>query len=1163
MSVSFVHLHVHSEYSLIDGLVRLDDLVLRIADKKGMAVALTDQSNLFGIVKFYKAARAAGIKPIIGMDAWVYNEQNEKHPYRLILLCQNERGYRHLTELVSKAYLEGRHQGKPLLRKEWISAANKGLIAISPVKESDIGEALLAEHNELAETLIEYWTGVFGDRFYIELTRTNRSHEASYIQAVISLAERKGCPVVATNDVRFLDRTDFEAHEARVAIAQGCVLNDPNRVKEYHESQYLRSEQEMCDLFQDIPEALENSVEIAKRCNLELTLGKVFLPNYPVPQGFCSESYLTEMANKGLKTKFEHIPKPYQDRLEAELAVINAMGFASYFLIVADFIRWSLENHIPVGPGRGSGAGSLVAYVLNITGIDPLQYELLFERFLNPERVSMPDFDIDFCMEGRDRVIDYVANTYGRGSVSQIITYGTMAAKAVIRDVGRVLGHPYGFVDKIAKLVPLELGITLEKALETEPTLKQRYHEEEEVKTLIDLAQKLEGITRNAGKHAGGVVIAPSKLTDFTPLYCDAHDGALLTQFDKDDVETIGLVKFDFLGLRTLTIIDWAVKMINKMKIKTEIELLDINKIPMNDRKTFHLLQSCKTTAVFQLESRGMKDLIKRLQPDVFEEIIALVALFRPGPLQSGMVDDFINRKHGRAKSEYWHESLTSILKPTYGIILYQEQVMQIAQVLAGYTLGGADLLRRAMGKKKPEEMEKQRNFFTEGAVKRGVAPQLAIHIFNLIDKFSGYGFNKSHAAVYALLTYQTAWLKAHYPAAFMAAVLSSDMAHTDKVVIFVEECRQLGLTLCPPDVNKSEYKFSVDEQNQILYGLGAIKGVGENAIQSIIDARMIRPFKDLFDFCARVDLRKVTKRVIEALIRSGAMDSFQVERSMLMVSYEDAVNAAEQWGHNRGLGQFDLFGDTLTAEDIISNHTFKNCAPWSDMERLQGEKDTLGFYLTGHPLEQYEEELKHIRTLQIRDLKVEKNKKQVLAGLIVSVRTVQTRNHDRMLILTLDDRTGRQEIVVFSDLYRQHKDKLVKDALMIFEGEVQADDFSGGFKIRCTSMMDLDSARMHSAKSLNIVIEASQLMEGFFERLSQIMEPFRGREPPPGPPLTKGGTGGVPVSVMYHHAILKAKAIIHLGPEWCLRPVQGLLDALRETEGILDANIQYLETRD
>lgn len=1166
MSTSFVHLHVHSEYSLVDGLIRLDDLVATVAKNQGMAVALTDQSNLFGIVKFYQAARKAGVKPIIGSDIWVYNEQDINHPYRLLLLCQNEKGYRHLTELVSKGYLEGQHQGKALLKKEWISALNQGLIAIAVSRESDIASALLANHHELAETLIEYWTGIFGDRFYIELTRTERLNEDSYMQAVVSLAERKGCPVVATNDVRFLTRTDFEAHEARVAIGKGCTLNDPNREKNYSEAQYLRSAAEMSVLFKDIPEALENSIEIAKRCNLELKLDQVFLPNYAVPVGFTAQSYLIEAAEKGLQAKFStsegsncsNIPEVYQDRLRSELTVINAMGFASYFLIVADFIHWALKNEIPVGPGRGSGAGSLVAYVLNITGIDPLQYDLLFERFLNPERVSMPDFDIDFCMEGRDRVIDYVANTYGRESVSQIITYGTMAAKAVIRDVGRVLGYPYGFVDKIAKLIPLELGITLSKALAEEQTLKQRYQEEDDVKTLIDLAQKLEGITRNAGKHAGGVVIAPSKLTDFTPLYCDANDGALLTQFDKNDVETIGLVKFDFLGLRTLTIIDWALRIVNATRNQKGEPSLDINKIPLQDPTTFGLLRACKTTAVFQLESRGMKDLVKRLQPDTFEDIIALVALFRPGPLQSGMVDDFINRKQGRAKPEYLHPALSSILKPTYGIILYQEQVMQIAQVLSGYTLGGADLLRRAMGKKKPEEMAKQRTIFVEGAAARGVPSQTASHIFDLIEKFSGYGFNKSHAAVYALLTYQTAWLKAHYPAAFMAAVLSSDMAHTDKVVVFVEECRQLKLTLCPPDINKSTYKFSVDNDNQILYGLGAIKGVGESAIHSIIEARASRPYQDLFDFCARVDLKKVTKRVIEACIRAGAMDTFQLERSILMDAYPHAVIAAEQLTHNRALGQFDLFGDSLSASDIAINQASDKSIPWSDAERLQGEKETLGFYLTGHPLEQYEAELQHIRTMQIRDLKAERNKKQILAGLIMSLRTVQTRNHDRMLILTLDDRTGRQEMVVFSDLYRIHKEKLLKDAFVIVEGEVAEDDFSGGFKIRCTDVMDLDAARMRYARSLTIQIHAEDVPEKFVESLSATLEPFKYRHGTSGDGGNPDKEKGCPVRVVYQHTVGKTQAVLTLGQEWLIRPTELLLTTLREMLGIQSVNLGY-----
>ncbi len=1072
---SFVHLHLHSKYSLVDGLVRIDECVEAIKNQESFSVAMTDQCNLFAMVKFYQAAESAGIKPIIGTEIWVMNEAEPREPFRLILLCQNAEGYRKLTEIVSRAYTEGQFADKPQVKKAWLIEKNADLIAIAVARESDVAKALLGSNTQLAENLVAEWGDIFKDRFYLEITRTNRSEEEIYIQAAVGLAEKTGCPLVASNDVRFIKREDFEAHEARVCIHEGTTLSDPKRSKSYSEEQYLKTPEEMQALFSDIPEALENTVEIAKRCNFELKLGKIYLPNYPVPANTTIEQYFIDLSNVGLKKKFadKPIPELYQDRLNTELSVLNAMGYAGYFLIVADFIQWAKDNKIPVGPGRGSGAGSLVAFALGITGLDPLQYELLFERFLNPERVSMPDFDIDFCMEGRDRVIEYVANTYGRESVSQIITYGTMAAKAVIRDVGRALGHPYGFVDKIAKLIPLELGITLEKALNQEEALKQRYRDEGEVKSLIDLAKKLEGITRNAGKHAGGVVIAPSKLTDFTPLYCDANEGHLITQFDKDDVEAIGLVKFDFLGLRTLTIIDWAVETVNNIHRKNEVNLVDIEKIPLDDPKVFDLLKACNTTAVFQLESRGMKDLVKRLQPDEFEEIIALVALFRPGPLQSGMVDDFINRKHGRERPEYLHPKLTQILKPTYGVILYQEQVMQIAQVLAGYTLGAADLLRRAMGKKKPEEMEKQRAIFVQGAVERGVSEHNATHIFDLMEKFAGYGFNKSHSAAYALITYQTAWLKTHYKEAFMAAVLSSDMANTDKIVTFVHECAENKITILPPNVNQSLYKFSVDEKNQILFGLGAIKGVGEAAIESMIEARSKKPFQDLFDFCARVDSRKVTRRVLEALIRAGAFDCFGTDfthRAELMETLKDAVTAAEQISKNRLRGQADLFGDSFSAEDIKASVKPKTSEPWSETLRLQGEKDSLGLYLTGHPLAQHEEELSQICTSTIRDLKVERNRRYVIAGLIIAVRTLITRKGDRMAFVTLDDRTGRQEIAVFSDLYRENKELLVKDNLIIVTGEVSIDNYSGGYKMRCMEIMSLEKSRLKSATPIDLL---------------------------------------------------------------------------------------------
>jgi len=1132
---SFIHLHVHSEYSLSEGLLRIEEIVKAAVGNNMPAVALTDNCNLFALIKFYQACEAAGIKPIIGAHVYIKNSEDIKKPHHLLLYCQNEQGYRNLTELLSRSYIEGQEEGRPYIEKEWLREKNQGLIVLAPCQNSDIGQALLANHTELAETLVEHWSGIFPKRFYLEITRCGRVNEDQYLQAVVKLAERKHCPLVATNDVRFLKAEDYEAHEARVCIFEGRELNDANRLRIYTQEQYFKSQSQMSYLFKDIPEALANSVEIAKRCSLSLNLKQVFLPKYPLPQGRTLEQYLQEMSCNGLQQRFSEklIPEHYQNRLNEELKVILSMNFAGYFLIVADFIRWAKENGIPVGPGRGSGAGSLVAYSLKITDLDPLQYDLLFERFLNPERVSMPDFDIDFCMEGRDRVIDYVTRTYGRESVSQIITYGTMAAKAVVRDVGRVLGHPYGFVDKLAKLIPFEIGITLESALKQEELLKKRYQDEEEVRLLIDLARKLEGITRNVGKHAGGVVIAPSKLTDFTPLYCESTDAAIVTQFDKDDIEAIGLIKFDFLGLRTLTIIDGAVKNINQRRPAGEA-LLDITRIPFNDDKTFNLLRSCATTAIFQLESRGMKDLIRRLQPDIFEEIIALVALFRPGPLQSGMVDDFINRKHGRAASLYSHPKLEPILKPTYGIILYQEQVMQIAQVLSGYTLGGADLLRRAMGKKKPEEMAKQRAIFVSGAENNQVSRETATYIFDLMEKFAGYGFNKSHSATYAVLTYQTAWLKAHYPAAFMAAVLSSDMAHTDKVVVFIEECRHMGINVVPPSINESQYRFTVRDDNCIVYGLGAIKGLGEGAINSMISVREeTGPFKDLFDLCARIDLRKASKRVLEALIRSGALDSLGEHRSALSALLEEATKASEQLTQNRLHGQMDLFGDSIHASDIMIRKAF-DLAPWSEAQRLQAEKDTLGLYLTGHPINVFLPELKAMKITALKDVRPEKGRRQKLAGLVVSVRTLQTKKGDRMAFVTLDDRTARIEIAVFADLYRDKRELFNEDCLVIIEGEVALDDYSGGVKTRVFEAMDITQARTLFAEALKLTIPASisaQTLNGIIELLKTFKVPKT-----------------CPVKIVYEHDCGLAQ--LRLGSDWTVILRMELLEGLEKLIG-------------
>ena len=906
------------------------------------AVALTDFNNFFGAVKFYKAAQAAGVKPILGADFLLLDESGEGAPTQLVLLVKDQLGYANLTKLISRAYQEGQRQGVPYIRKSWLSGFSEGLIALSGGRNGDIGVALVSGRQADAATALQEYMTLFGDRFYLELQRTGRADEEDYLHAAVELASQFSCPVVATNDVRFIDRGEFEAHEARVCIHEGRALDDPRRERRFSEQQYLRSAEEMAELFADIPEALENSVEIARRCSLELRLGEYFLPDYPIPEGMTVNEFFISESEKGLQERLEilfdtggedfpAIREEYAARLKFELDIIIQMGFPGYFLIVMDFIRWAKNNDIPVGPGRGSGAGSLVAYALKITDLDPIEYDLLFERFLNPERVSMPDFDIDFCMEGRDRVIAYVAEQYGRNAVSQIVTFGTMAAKAVVRDVARVQGKSYGLADKLSKLIPFEVGMTLEKAIEQEETLKDFLDQDDEAAEIWGMALQLEGISRNCGKHAGGVVIAPTAITDFSPIYCDESGAGVVTQFDKSDVEDAGLVKFDFLGLRTLTIIDWAVRMINADRSAAGEDRLEIDKIPLDDMPTYELMQRAETTAVFQLESRGMKELIRKLGPDRFEDIVALVALFRPGPLQSGMVDDFINRKKGRAEvsyphPQYQHDCLKPALEPTYGVILYQEQVMQIAQEMGGYTLGGADLLRRAMGKKNADEMAKQRELFVQGAVEKGFAKELASNIFDLMEKFAGYGFNKSHSAAYALVAYQTAWLKQHYPAQFMAATISSDMDKTDKVVTFIDECRAMGLTLLPPDVNHGQFQFSVDPENRVIYGLGAIKGLGEGPVSNILAARTDGgPFKDLFDFCARVDGRKVNKRAIEAMIRSGAFDEIGPEgdigyrRAVMLAAMDEAVKLAEQHARNTSSGMGDLFGESVVESARIS----------------------------------------------------------------------------------------------------------------------------------------------------------------------------------------------------------------------------------------------------
>ncbi len=1149
--MSFVHLHLHSEYSLIDGLIKVDRLASKAAVMDIPAIAITERSNTFSAVKFYRAMTQHGIKPIIGSELRILHKNDSASD--LVLLCQHHDGYQTLSRLISRSYIEGQFKGLPFIREEWLKQDNEGLIALSAAEQGVLGQAVLHSEPQNLPQLIETWAEIFPDRFYIELQRTGVSQQNHYINEIINLAVNYQLPVVATNNVRFLNREDFNAHEARVCINQGYTVNDSRRPINYTEQQYLRSADEMAELFSDLPESITNTVKIAQRCNVEFTLGEHFLPHFPVEAGESQDQRLLKDAEQGLEFILNDIPdltneasEEYCKRLAREVDVITGMGFSGYFLIVADFIRWAKQNAIPVGPGRGSGAGSLVAYSLGITELDPIKYDLLFERFLNPERVSLPDFDVDFCMERRDEVIDYVAMRYGRDHVSQIITYGTMAAKAVVRDVGRVLGFPYGFVDQIAKLIPFDLNMTLDRALDEEKALKQRYQSEEDVRSLIDLAKKLEGLCRNAGRHAGGVVIAPGPLFDYMPLYCEQGSQATVTQFDMGDVESIGLVKFDFLGLRTLTIIDWALRDINRIRKQQQQDVIDIAKIPLDDKATYELIQRMDTTAVFQLESDGMKKLVKRLKPDVFDDLIALVALFRPGPLQSGMVDDFVDRKHGRARVQYMHDDLQHVLKPTYGVILYQEQVMQIAQILSGYSLGAADLLRRAMGKKKPEEMAKQREIFTQGAVERGVEERQAAMIFDLMEKFAGYGFNKSHSAAYALIAYQTAWLKAHYPAAFMAAVLSSDMDNTDKVVTLLEEIRRMNITLQPPSVNYSFYSFTVIDEASICYGLGAIKGVGSAAIEAIVNEREENgKYTDLFDLCKRIDLRKANRRVLDGLIRSGSMDQlgsdYGAGRSSLSHNLVKAISLAEQHSQNSNSGQDDMFGLDAAAETEANTNdsSLYDCVPeWSEKERLTGEKETLGFYLKGHPINRYEKELEGFISSRLNAVKLGS---VIVAGYIMSIRT-RTGSRGRMAEVRLDDRTARAFVSVYSDEYQKYRHLLIKDQLVIIKGKAIEDDYvESGVSIRASRILGLDEIRNQCA-SLYLQLDHSKIMNAGIEHLKTILSPYK--------------NGHSDVYFRYHNG--EAMVNIQLGQDWRLSLNDELIDELTDSIGKDSVKIDY-----
>ncbi|HKJ72148.1 MAG TPA: DNA polymerase III subunit alpha [Gammaproteobacteria bacterium] len=1146
-SPPFVHLHCHSEFSLVDGTLRVPDLIAR-AKAMGMpAVALTDHGNLFALVKFYNKALAAGIKPIIGSEVWLEAE-GDAPAAQLVLLARDRGGYDNLVELSSRGYLEGQVRGQPRLKREWLAAHGDGLIALSANLEGEVGYWLARGRMEAAEAAARWYRDTFPAGFYLELQRTGGSGQEEVNQASLQLAGRLGLPVVATNNVHFPEPGDAEAHEVRRAIAEGTTLERRRGGSRFTEQNHLRSGDDMAALFEDVPEAVANAGHIAARCNVELAFGTPYLPDYQPPDGSSIGAFFPKAARDGLAERLpqvlanntdadpEQLRAEYSQRLEREIGIIDQMGFPAYFLIVADFIQWAKDNDVPVGPGRGSGAGSLVAFALKITDIDPIRYGLLFERFLNPERVSMPDFDVDFCMDKRDRVIDYVTGKYGRDKVAQIITYGAMKAKAVVRDVGRVLGHPYGYVDKIAKLVPNDLGITLSQALEQEEDLRGRYENEEDVHTLIDLARKLEGLARNAGTHAGGVVISPSPLTDFTPLFKEADGDTVTTQFDKDDVEAAGLVKFDFLGLRTLTVIDKAVAQVNRSRQAAGEGPLDMDTLPMDDEATFALLRRCETTAVFQLESSGMKELIQRLQPTRFEDLIALVALYRPGPLESGMVDDYVERRHGIQKQwDYPLPQLEPILEETYGVILYQEQVMQIAQVLGNYSLGAADLLRRAMGKKKPEEMAKQREIFLAGARENGIDDAKATDIFDLMEKFAGYGFNKSHSAAYALISYRTAYLKAHYPAELMAAVLSSDMNNTDKVVNFIGDCRQMGLAVLSPDINRSDLEFTVENQaaehaGDVRYGLGAVKGAGEAALEAILAERAAGgAFGDLFEFASRVDLRRANKRVAEALIRSGAMDALGPSRAAMLAVLDTAFEEGVRVQQDIAVGQDSLFAEA----EPTAGGEYPEVAELDSAERLRGEKATLGFYLSGHPLDDRMDELGELTDGRIRDLSPEEGDSVVIAGLVASLKEINNRRGERMAFAALEDPSGRAEVVVFAETYGEARDWLRGDEpLAVVEGRAAPDEQTGGYKVTAERIMTLDEARVERARALELALAAPQMAAEAAERLGGLLTEHPGQ---------------CPVWIDYRIPG-RARARLRMGQ--AVRPEPGLLDALSDLLG-------------
>ena len=1151
--MAFVHLHFHSVYSLTTGLATASQAVQVAAEDSNLALALTDADNLFSTMKFYKAAIEHGVKPIIGCELKVHIGQSS-HGI-IVVLCQNETGYRNLTAVLTQAYRQ-RHRMQEFVtvQRDWLGQHNQGLIVLSGGGRGELAQLMGAPNSHDVDQVLAFWKEHFPQRYYLELYRTGRAGEEQYNRWAVDLALRHDLPLVATNDVCFLRAEDFETHEVKVCIASGTLLSSPHRQREHSKEQYLKSEQQMRSLFADLPSAVDNTVEIAKRCSCSLRYDTIQLPRFPLPQDTTDNDYLEQQASHGLSqclaaATASHPESVYRQRLQRELEIIAHMKYAGYFLIVADFVRWAKQEGIPVGPGRGSGAGSLVAYSLGITEIDPIAYDLLFERFLNPERVSLPDFDIDFCVDSRDRVIEYVADHYGHDQVGQIITFSRLAARGVVRDVARVLGFPYSVGDRIARLIPMRLNITLKEALKKSPELLEAYKQDKEIQAVVDISEKIEGLPRNAGTHAGGVVIAPESLTNYTALYKEPDADGMTTHFDMKDVETVGLVKFDFLGLRTLTVIDKALQIVAQFFGRT----MSAADIPLDDQATYELLRQGQTAAVFQLESEGLRQLIRQMRPDKFADLVALVALYRPGPLQSGMTKDYIARKHG-ADFNYVHHDLAEVLAPTYGVIVYQEQVMEIARRLSGYSLAGADLLRRAMGKKLPEEMEKQRRNFIHGAVERGVKKSIAVEIFGLIEHFAGYGFNKSHSVAYAMLAYRTAWLKANYPAAFMVAELNTSVRDSDKIAALIYECEELGLRVIPVDINRSVAKFTVLSEKEILYGLWGIRNVSQAMTQRVVNERDKNgPFRSLYDLCFRLIPLGVKKNYLENFVRSGCLLSLgQDPVSMFDTLPATCARATQAW-EDKNAGQSGLFaGDDepppveLAAENISSE---SDPPPRSQLQAL--EKEALGFYMRYHPMDVVRAELQEIIDMPLREshaMLIDQSAKQKalyrLAGSVAELNRQKARDGKRNYFFALDDGKARVEFAYWGQ--EQRPACLAANQILVVEAQAASERKGERLRWRVRRMMSLDQAREHFARSIYVEVNSQELASDFADSLQETFTTYVDKHK------------GRPVRVHIHDQTVQFDMV--LGEHWKLRPCSDLLAELSQISGIMQASIIYAQ---